>query len=100
MLVFDADIEDMVFISMYDTNLDIPFHSGGLPQEQIWEACCLILGSMTERNYEVDEEAEFLCTLVVRFNSVIDAWERIGVLDFMKDDANFSGIEEREFNLM
>ncbi|EMR90362.1 hypothetical protein ACHAPC_007037 [Botrytis cinerea] len=100
MLVFDADIEDMVFISMYDMNLDIPFHSGGLPQEQIWEVCCLILGSMTEKNYELDEEAEFLCTLVVRFNSVIDAWERIGVLDVRKDDANYSGIEEREFNLM
>ncbi|TGO62374.1 hypothetical protein BCON_0020g00470 [Botryotinia convoluta] len=98
MLVFDADTEDIILISMYEMNLDIP--PGGLPQEQSWEACCLLLGSMTEKNYELNEEAEFLCTLVVRFNSVIGAWERIGVLDVRKGDANYPSIGEREFNLM
>ncbi|TGO64931.1 hypothetical protein BOTNAR_0083g00140 [Botryotinia narcissicola] len=99
MLVFDTDIEDVILISMYDMNLDIPLHPGG-HREQSWEVCCLLLGSMTEKNYELNEEAEFLCTLVVRFNSVIGAWERIGVLDVRKDDVNYSSIGEREFNLM
>ncbi|THV54724.1 hypothetical protein BGAL_0021g00270 [Botrytis galanthina] len=99
MLVFDADVEDMILISMYDMNLDIPLHPGG-HQEQSWEVCCLLLGSMTEKNYELNEEAKFLCTLVVRFNSVIGAWERIGVLDVRKDDANYSSIGEQEFDLM
>ncbi|KAF5869228.1 putative heterokaryon incompatibility protein [Botrytis fragariae] len=100
MLLFDAGIEDMILISIYEMNLDIPLHPGGLSQEQSWKVCCLILGSMTERNYELNEEAEFLCTLVVRFNSIVDAWERIGVLDVRKDDANHSSIGERVFNLM
>ncbi|KAF7941607.1 uncharacterized protein EAE97_006444 [Botrytis byssoidea] len=99
MLLFDADIEDTILMSIYDMNLDIPLHPGG-HREQSWEVCCLLLGSMTEKSYELNEEAEFLCTLVVRCNSVIRAWERIGVLDVRKDDVNDSTIGEREFNLM
>ncbi|TGO16925.1 hypothetical protein BTUL_0022g00260 [Botrytis tulipae] len=99
MLVFDADIEDMILISIYGMNSDIPLHPGG-HREQSWEVCSLLLGSMTERNYELNEEAKFLCTLVVRFNSIIGAWERIGVLDVRKDDVSYSSIGGREFNLM
>ncbi|KAJ8058776.1 hypothetical protein OCU04_011765 [Sclerotinia nivalis] len=100
LLVLEEDIEDMVLISTFCLNLDIPSDLPGHRQGQTWEVYCLILGSMVETNYDLNERTEFLCTLVVKPGSVIDAWERIGVLDIRKDDVGYRSIGEREFNLI
>lgn len=96
-LVFDEDIDEMVLISTCNINLDINTGSGVL---QPCEVCCLLLGSMIETDYELDQRTEFFCTLVVKPSSVVHAWERIGVIDIRKDNVNTQNIIEREFNLV
>jgi hypothetical protein len=101
LLIFVQDVDDLVLITTVGMETDVLTNPENQSPNTALELCCLLLGSMTERDWESNQETKYYCTLVLQPSSaVLCAWERIGVLDIREDSGILEGLEEKKFKVV
>jgi hypothetical protein len=91
LLLFDQDIEDAILITSIGMKLDVTARAANSKQvNQSSTVHCLLIGSMTEADWESDDGVTYLCTCVLRKSEInSNSLERIGILDIREDTGIF-----------
>lgn len=101
-LIFEIEFDDMVIITTVKAEMDVPPSITGPLEETAKDTSCLLVGrSMVDKNWESNQQATYLCMLVLQpCSDIRGAWERIGVLDIREDLGILQGLKVERLKLV
>ena len=101
-LVFEQDIEDIILVTVAETNIDCTWKSPNTcPVEVGTTIYCLLVGSKINTDWESGHQDRYLCTLVLKQSAAnSQVQERVGVMSIAERLGIFQMNAEFSFTLI